>query len=112
VVRCSGPEMGLGATDGQHFTRPSEKPGEDENRYALHNTNRRWYSTSAENGKGMMLREVNQGDNTDYSLRGVTSGFVNRQLEVVINATTCGILARTWPDWLTIESTSVSLTVH
>jgi hypothetical protein len=47
---------------------------------------------------------VNQGDNTDYSLRGVTSGFANRQLKVVINSTTCGIRARIWPEWLTIES--------
>jgi hypothetical protein len=53
--------MGLGATDMQHFTRPSEKPGEDENIYALHSTTRRWDSTSAENGKGTRLREVNQG---------------------------------------------------
>jgi hypothetical protein len=69
--------MGLGATDGQHFTRSSEKPGEDENRYDLHITKRRRDSTWAENGKGTMLREVNQGNNTDYSLRGVTSVFVN-----------------------------------
>jgi hypothetical protein len=26
------------------------------------------------------------------------------QLEVVINSTTCGILARSWPEWLTIDS--------
>jgi hypothetical protein len=104
VARCSGPEMGLRATDGKHFTRPPEKPGEDENRYALHSTKRRRDLTSAENGKGTRLSKVNQGDNTDYSLRGVTSGFINRQLEVVINSTTCGILAMTWLEWLTIES--------
>jgi hypothetical protein len=104
VARSSGPEMGLGETDGQHLTRPSEKPGEDENIYALHSTRRRRDSTLADNSKGTRLREVKQGGNTDYSLRGVTSGFVNRQLEVVINSTTCGILARTWPKWLTIES--------
>jgi hypothetical protein len=47
---------------------------------------------------------VNQGGNTDYSLRGVTSGVVNRQLEVVINFRTWGSLARIWPEWLTIDS--------
>jgi hypothetical protein len=47
---------------------------------------------------------VNQGGTNDYSLRRVTSGFVNRQSEVVINSTTCRILARNWPEWLTIES--------
>jgi hypothetical protein len=104
VTRCSGPEMGLRATDGKHFTRPSEKPGEDGNRYDLQSTKRRRYLTSAENGKGTRLRKVNQGDNMDYSLRGVTSGFVNRQLNMVVNSTTCGIIARTWPEWLTIES--------
>jgi hypothetical protein len=78
VVRCSGPEMGIGATDGQQFTRPSEKPGEDENIYALHSTKRRRDSTSAENGKGTRLREVKQGGTKDYSLRGVTLGFFNR----------------------------------
>jgi hypothetical protein len=104
VVRCSGPEMGLGTADGQQFTRPSEKPGEDENRYALHSTKQRRDSTSSEKGKGTRLREVKQGGTEDYSLRGVTLGFVNRQLEVVINSTTCGILARIWPEWLTIDS--------
>jgi hypothetical protein len=92
-----GPEMGLGATDGKHFKRPSEKPGEDENRCILQSTKRRRYLTSAEKGKGTRLRKVNQGDNADYSLRGVTSGFVNRHLKVVINSTTWGILSRTWP---------------
>jgi hypothetical protein len=104
VARCSGPDMGLGATAGKHFTRPSEKPGEDENRYDLYSTKPRRDLTSDENGKVTRFRKVNQGGNTDYSLRGVTSGFVNRQLKVVINSTTCGILARTWPEWLIIES--------
>jgi hypothetical protein len=104
VARCSGPEMGLRATEWKHFTRPSEKPGEDKNRYDLHSTKRRRDLTSAENVEGTRLRKVNQGDNTDYSLRGVTLGFVNRQLKVIINSTTCGILARTCPEWLTIES--------
>jgi uncharacterized protein YfaT (DUF1175 family) len=40
VEKWAGPEMGLGATEGQQFTKPSERPVEDENRYALHSTKR------------------------------------------------------------------------
>jgi hypothetical protein len=104
VPQCSGPEMGLGATDGRQFVRPSGKPGKEEDRYELRSSKRRRDSTSAEKRKGNRLIEVKQGDTKNYSLRGVTSGFVNRKLEVVINSTTCGILARSWPEWLTIDS--------
>jgi hypothetical protein len=50
------------------------------------------------------MSELSKGDSKDYSLRGFTSGFGNRQLEVVINSTTCGILARSWPEMLIIDS--------
>jgi hypothetical protein len=96
--------MGLGATVGRQFVRPQGKPGEEEDRYELRSSKRRRDSTSAENRKGNRLSEVKQGGAKDYSLRGVTSGFVNRQLEVVINSRTWGILARIWPEWLTIDS--------
>jgi hypothetical protein len=104
VPQCSGPQMGLGATDGRQFVTPSGKPGEEEDRYELRSSKWRCDSTSDENRKVTRLSEVKKGGTKDYSLPGVTSGFVNRQLEVVINSTTCGILARSWPEWLTIDS--------
>jgi hypothetical protein len=104
VPRCSGPEMGLGATEGRQFVRPSGKAGEEEDTYELRSSKRKRDSTSAENRKGNRLSEVNQGGIKDYYLRGVTSEFFNRQLELVINSTARGIVARSWPEWLTIDS--------
>jgi hypothetical protein len=40
----------------------------------------------------------------DYLLRGVTYGFIDKQLDVVKNKMACGILARSWPEWLTIDT--------
>jgi hypothetical protein len=40
----------------------------------------------------------------DYSLRGVMSGLVIKRLGLVSKAATCGILARRWPEWLTIDT--------
>jgi hypothetical protein len=61
VPRCSGPEMGLGATDERQFVTPSGKPGEEEDRYELRSSKRRRDSTSAENRKGNRLSGVKQG---------------------------------------------------
>jgi hypothetical protein len=40
----------------------------------------------------------------DYLLHSVTSDFVNIQLGIVKNTMNCGILARIWPEWLTIDT--------
>jgi hypothetical protein len=40
----------------------------------------------------------------DYSLRGVTSGLVPKRLGLMSKTATCGILARSWPEWLTIDT--------
>jgi hypothetical protein len=61
VPQCSGPEMGLGATDGLQFARPSGKPREQEHRYELRSSKRRRDSTSADNRKGNRMSEVKQG---------------------------------------------------
>jgi hypothetical protein len=47
---------------------------------------------------------LSQPNDPDYSLRGVTSGFVPKRLGLVSKAATCGILARSWPEWLTIDT--------
>jgi hypothetical protein len=104
VLWCSGPEMGLGATDGRHIVRPLGKPGEEGDIYELRSSKRRFDSVSVENMKINRMSELNNGGSKDYSLPRVISGFVNRQLEVVINSTTCGILARSWSEWFTIDS--------
>jgi hypothetical protein len=53
--------MGLGATVGRQFVRPSGTPGEEEYIYELRSSKRRRDSTSAENRKGKRLSEVKQG---------------------------------------------------
>jgi hypothetical protein len=40
----------------------------------------------------------------DYSLRGVTSGLVPKRTGLVRKAATCGILVRSCPEWLTIDT--------
>jgi hypothetical protein len=47
---------------------------------------------------------LSQPNYPDYSLHGVTSGFVPKRLGLVSKAATCGILARIWPEWLTIDT--------
>jgi hypothetical protein len=38
-----------------------------------------------------------------YSLTGITSGIVKKR-QVGRNGETCGIFAKDWPEWLTVES--------
>jgi hypothetical protein len=47
--------------------------------------------------KPCIKSEVDHCKAKDYSLRGVTSVFVNIKLDVVKNTNTGGILARSWP---------------
>jgi hypothetical protein len=47
---------------------------------------------------------LRQPNNPDYSLLGVTSGLVPKRLGLASKADTCGILARSWPEWLTIDT--------
>jgi hypothetical protein len=47
---------------------------------------------------------LSQPNDPDYSLHGVTSGLVPKRLGLASKAATCGILARSWPEWLTIDT--------
>jgi hypothetical protein len=47
---------------------------------------------------------VGHSKDKEYSLRSVTLGFVNKQLGAVQNTTTCGMLTRSWPEWLNIDT--------
>jgi hypothetical protein len=59
-------------------------------------------------GRGVAPRtfasDFGQPKETDYSLRRVTSGLVSKRLGLVSKAATCGILARSWPEWLNIDT--------
>jgi hypothetical protein len=66
-------------------------------------------------GRGVAPRtfasDLGQSKDLDYSLRGVTLGIVTKRLGLVSKAATCGILARSWPEWLTIDTIiSISIT--
>jgi hypothetical protein len=59
-------------------------------------------------GRGVAPRtfasDLGQPKDPDYSLHGVTSGLVPTWLGLVSKAATCSILARSWPEWLTIDT--------